>query len=627
MNIQSFNKKVKAKLVWLTAISAPLLLGGAGSVLFTACSDTWDDHYEGKGTMAKEGSLWQVIKQDANLSNFASVIEGCGYDKSLASSQVFTVFAPTNDHFSASEAAELVQAYKQEKGKVNDEDNTVIKEFLQNHIALFNHSISASSNDSLVMMNGKYAILTHDKFGGQQILTSNKLCTNGVLFTIADKAEFFPNVFEYTRKDPDLDSLRSFLFNSRFYRKEFQAKSSVAGDIVDGKTIYLDSVFKQQNDLFDYDFLEARIDQEDSTYIMVAPTNEVWRNLVDEYSNYFNYADNTKDRDSVYYTNTRLAIMKGTIFSRTVNTDAQLRDSAMSTSACAGQYRVSYWGTPISHYYQYGDGTGFSQQKPLEPGGVLADGERIICSNGEVLKTNKWNINPLNTFYQWIVIEAENQRSLKEVSKVANSSTGEDEESVIPTNRQVLSDNSYYGRVWGSNFVEFVPTRATVNPSVTFNIRNVLSNIGYDIYLVTAPALANDSNATDIQRLPTKMRCTLGFNDQSGTPQQDIIQSSIETVPDVVNYLLLAEDYKFPVCSYGLEEDEPQVTLKLETRVSSTEQRTNKFTRTMMIDCIMLVPHGLSIVEKETDETGLEIPTRFIISPHGDGIFYWMPTK
>ena len=627
MNIQSFNKKVKAKLVWLTAISAPLLLGGAGSVLFTACSDTWDDHYDNKGTMAKEGSLWQVIKQDANLSNFATVIEGCGYDKSLASSQVFTVFAPTNDHFSSAEAAELVQAYNQEKGKVNDEDNTVIKEFLQKHIALFKHSVSASSNDSLVMMNGKYAILTHDKFGGQNILSSNQLCTNGVLFTIANKAEFFPNVFEYTRKDADLDSLSSFLYNSRFYRKEFQAKNSVAGDIVDGKTIYLDSVFKQQNDLFDSEFLEARIDQEDSTYMMVAPTNEVWRQLVDEYSNYFNYADNTKDRDSVAYTNTRLAIMRGTIFSRTINTDAQLRDSAMSTSACAGQYRASYWGTPISHYYQYGDGTGFSKQKPLEPGGVLADAEHIVCSNGEILKTNQWNINPLNTFYQWIVIEAENQRSLKEVSKVANSSTGEDEESVIPTARQVLSDNSFYGKVWGGNFVEFVPTRATVNPSVTFNIRNVLSNIGYDIYLVTAPALANDSNATDIQRLPTKMRCTLGFNDQSGTPQQDIIQSSIETVPDVVNYLLLAEDYKFPVCSYGLEEDEPQVTLKLETRVSSTEQRTNKFTRTMMIDCIMLVPHGMSFVEKTTDDTGLEIPTRFLVSPHGDGIVYWMPTK
>jgi hypothetical protein len=319
--------------------------------------------------------------------------------------------------------------------------------------------------------------------------------------------------------------------------------------------------------------------------------------------------------------------MKGTIFSRTVNTEAQLRDSAMSTSACAGQYRLSYWGTPFSHYYQYGDGTGYSKQKPLEPGGVLSASEKITCSNGEVLKANQWNISPLQTFYQMIVIEAENTRSLKEVSKVPNSNTGEDEESVIPTTRQVLSDNAYYGRVWGNSFVEFVPTRATVNPSVTFNIRNVLSNIGYDIYLVTAPALANDSNATEIQRLPTKIRCTLEYNNQNGTPQQDIIQSTIENTPDVVDYMLLAEDYKFPVASYGLTEDEPQVTLKVETRVSSGEQRNNVFTRTMMIDCIMLVPHGISVVEKETDESGKEIPTRFIVSPHADGVAYWLPTK
>ena len=63
----------------------------------TSCSDTWDDHYEGKAQGAQDGTLWQAIKQNGSLSNFASVIEACGYDKSLAGSQVFTVFAPTND--------------------------------------------------------------------------------------------------------------------------------------------------------------------------------------------------------------------------------------------------------------------------------------------------------------------------------------------------------------------------------------------------------------------------------------------------------------------------------------------------------------------------------------------------
>ena len=587
------------------------------ALTFMACSDTWDDHYDGVAAGVEEGSLWQAIKQDANLSNFASVVEACGYDKSLASSQVFTVFAPTNDHLSQAEASELIAAYNAEKGKVSDEDNTVVKEFLQNHIALFNHSVAESRSDSLVLMNGKYTTISSGQINGTPILTSNRLYSNGVLFTVGGQVNYFPNVFEYLRKDADLDSIASFFYNSRYYRKEFVPKKSVAGGFVDGKTVYLDSVFVQQNDLFDYDFLEAILNSEDSTYWMVTPTNEVWAKLVEEYTPFFNY-DNTVDkRDSLVYTNPRLAIVKGTIFNRTNNTDKALQDSAFSTSAVQFAARQRMWGEDWLHYYQFGDGTGLNLLKPYGEGGVFNATENIACSNGQVMKTHQWNFNPMNTFYQWIIVEAEGQGSIQELSKVKNTSTNEMEETVSPVSRIVNNDNQFYGMVSGGRFVEFQPLKPNNNHTVKFNIRNVLSNIGYDIYLVSAPALANDSNATAVQRLPTKLRCTLGFNDQTGAHKDDIIQSSITTTPDVVDYLLLAEDYKFPCCSYGLEEDEPQVTLTLETRVSSTEQRTQKFTRTMMIDCIMLVPHGAAAV---TDDL-------FMIMPHADGVVYTIKRK
>ena len=107
------------------------VLGLALAVLtFVACSDTWNDHFESKGKDMKDITLWEGIKQNGDLSNFAKVIEGCDFDKSLSSSQVFTVFAPTNNHFSAQDADELITAYKAEKGKVNENDNTVIKEFI-----------------------------------------------------------------------------------------------------------------------------------------------------------------------------------------------------------------------------------------------------------------------------------------------------------------------------------------------------------------------------------------------------------------------------------------------------------------------------------------------------------------
>jgi hypothetical protein len=119
----------------------------------------------------------------------------------------------------------------------------------------------------------------------------------------------------------------------------------------------------------------------------------------------------------------------------------------------------------------------------------------------------------------------------------------------------------------------------------------VLANIGYDIYLITAPAVAYDWNATNIQKLPTLLRCTLSHHDIDGNVVENELCDRKETVADGVNALLLAENVKFPVATFGLQEEEPQVTLKLETRVTSAQLRNNTYTRTMRIDCILLKPH------------------------------------
>jgi uncharacterized surface protein with fasciclin (FAS1) repeats len=584
------------------------------ALTLAACSDTWDDHYDKKGEGTNDATLWQAITQNGNLSNFAKVVQGCGFDKSLNSSQVFTVFAPTNDQFSSQEADELIAGYNAEKGKVNDDDNTVYKEFIQNHIAMYNHSVSPTSNDSLVLMNGKKTLLTANTFGSNQILTSNQHYSNGVLFTIQGKAKYFPTVFEYLRKDADLDSIASFFYNTRFYRKEFMPERSVAGGLENGKTVYLDSVFVQQNDL--WDMLWAYTNEEDSTYWQVVPTNQMWKELIEEYESYFNYDKNVPFRDSMAYTLPRLAIVNGTTFSRTMNTDAHLTDSALSTSAAEEyNYRNSYWGNKNLHYYQFGGKSPQNTQKPFLTTGIFTDTEDVVCSNGLVKKTNNWKINPLNTFYQWIIIEAENGSSVKEVSKAENSTTHEMEPTITGITRRVMNNNRFSGKVWNDAFVEFQQMKTTVNHSVTFNIENVLSNIGYDIYLITAPALANDSNATEAERIPCKMECAIYYHDQNGETQKQNLQSSFTNNPDIVDYILLAEDFKFPTATWGLVEAEPQITLELKTKVSSSELRQKKFDRTMRIDCVMLVPHGISTV---TDDT-------FEVSPHGDGdTFQWL---
>lgn len=580
------------------------------ALTFTACSDTWDDHYEGVSGGVLEGSLWQAINNDGNLSNFASVLKECGFDKSLASSQVFTVFAPTNEQFSAEEAAALISAYKAEKNLVSEEDNTVIKEFVKNHVAMYAHSVAPGITDSLLLMNGKRVLFSQDQIADASIVAdrSNRHYENGILFVVDNQIGYRPNIFEYLRKDPELDSLSSFFYNSHFYRREFEPSLSVPGGYNQGKTVYLDSVFTQVNELFYRQFLNARLADEDSTYWMVAPTNELWRQLIETYEPYFNYHPTTVDRDSLAYTFPRLAITQGTTFSETLNPARALVDSARSTLAVTGEFREGNWGLPFLRYYQFGTYGVKSTHKPLQGGGVLADTRDVECTNGIVKKADKWNINPLNTFKQAIVIPATSRSAIQEMSKEKNETTKELEDIVTLTALDVPTASPYYGKIWGNRFMQFRPKKAQ-NVFFRFNITNVLSNMGYDIYMVTAPILANDSNATDIQRLPTKFTAYMCYMNEAGKKDSTELVVKQQVNPDIVDYIKLAEDYKFPFCTYGLYESTPQVSLRVMTDVSATEYRRTTFTRNMNIAYILLVPHGASWTDDDY----------FYIEPHGDG--------
>ena len=189
--------------------------------------------------------------------------------------------------------------------------------------------------------------------------------------------------------------------------------------------------------------------------------------------------------------------------------------------------------------------------------------------------------------------------------------------------RYVNSDNRFFNKVWDNSFIEFVSTVAAQNYWVDFTLKNVLSNIGYDIYLVTVPALANDSNATDAQRLPVKFKCSLRI---PGQPKVDLKNAEggtdFVTTPDAIDYLLLAEDYKFDFCTYGIDNEKMQVALNVETRVSSTELRRGTYTRTLRVDCILLVPHGsLQLVDALPEDNA--IPAKqwgtpgLLMYPHG----------
>lgn len=107
-----------------------------------------------------------------------------------------------------------------------------------------------------------------------------------MLYTLSKPASYVPNIFEGLKKVAGLDSVANFLYAYNVYK--FDPSKSVAGDIVDGKTIYLDSVSTLNNEMLDN---LGYLDAEDSTYWMLAPTNEVWNRLVPKYEKYFHFSN------------------------------------------------------------------------------------------------------------------------------------------------------------------------------------------------------------------------------------------------------------------------------------------------------------------------------------------------
>ena len=570
------------------------------TLTFVSCTDTWDDHYESLGggeNGVHEGTIWSAIKSNPNMTNFARVIEGCDYVDRLNGSQVFTVFAPTDNDFTSAEAEALIAEYKAQAETVLPENNTVIKEFIQNHMALYNHSFTNMHIDTLVLMNGKYAVVNPDTtINGVKMTNINQLYSNGVLFTMDKKLAFEPNVFEAFRKDQDYDSIYSFLYNSHYYYKVFQPSQSVAGSIVNGKTQYLDSVFTQRNELYSYVGL---INSEDSDYIMVAPTNAVWKQLIDEYQTYFDYPEKLTDRDSMAYTQARLAIVEGTTFSRTFNTDAALQDSAMSTN-CIRSYtsRLSAWGGVPFEYNQY--------YMPKAAKGALNQTEIMKCSNGEVRKATEWNIDKRMTFHTYRIA---GNYDLKEVKKDYDNSSKDSMDAVSHVVDYVTADNkAFYNKVWNNSFLTFESKVATSNHWMTYTIPGVLSNIGYDIYLVYVPALAADTTATGEQRLPTKFKARLispglpsdgEVLENKEDPYFQTKGSAYEPAPDSICYVKLANDFKFPKATVGVGDESMKTYLRIDSSVSNNELRKKSHTRTMRINCILVVPHGsLELVDQ-----------------------------
>lgn len=561
-----------------------VLLGSAMMVI-PACTDTWNEHYDvTEGGMADQPSLLQNIQSDASLANFYRVLNSIEMADALDAAQQLTVWAPRN--LTDAQADSIIAVYNADKtAGLKKEDNKAITQFYQNHVALYARPISSLTDDTVAMLNKKYMHLigTSDKAG---TLSGNAfddavISNNGILYKTKGIQPFFPNVREYIEKREGMDSIVQMI--KKFDEYELDEKSSVAGGVEDGKTVYLDSVTVLSNNLLSS---LGYIQREDSVYTLLAPTDEVWAKLYEKYRQYYVYDPSVNNADSLAEYNTRWSIMRGRFFNTSANNkyNRNPQDSLVNT-----YYYERQSHNPRSNVYY----------KPYET--ILNGLQKVTCSNGEVYIDDKGVIDPRTTFFGRTDLRAD----LASYYEVPKNSANEE---TMNVNRW-----TYYKKMYYTDSTEVV-TKAidyiTVSAKgsgdqskITYTLPNILSGAYYNIYVVTMG-----------QTLPTWFQ--IGHTEKNArgnfpseqyweNPHPITAESEVDNVNEILSLsksntcfvskvdeldtLLVQKAVQFPNSSVGLDDG----VAKLVVRSMGPSSRTKLdviYTRTLSLCEFILVP-------------------------------------
>ena len=242
------------------------------------CSD-WDDHYASDQMVnaSQKNTIWQNIESNDNLKQFALLAKKVGYDSILSSSQTFTVWAPVDNSYDY-DAIETLN------------DDRLTREFIENHIARHNYTVSGTIDEKVFMINNKMMYLNGSDSYTIQDITLNpyfEASSNGMLYTIGTKIPFLANIYEsLNNNDFNIDSISNY-FHS-YDQNKLNEEKSVVGPTIDGEITYLNAVYDKTNPF--YRLCNAYINREDSNYTMIIPNNEAWKKVRKTVKSFFNYA-------------------------------------------------------------------------------------------------------------------------------------------------------------------------------------------------------------------------------------------------------------------------------------------------------------------------------------------------
>lgn len=586
----------------------------AAAMAATSCTD-FDDYNtvpgDGAGSGATSQSVWENICSREDLTEFAALVKKSGYDKELSSARFYTVWAPLNGQIDSKWATA--------------DSATLRFQFVENHLADYNHYISAPVDERIKTLNEKsytFAGTSSDAtFGGVKISKANIPGVNGVLHLLDGEAEYRSSIYEYLSDRRETDSLAKFTMK---YEYEFlDENNSVLGPMVDGLQTYEDSVMITTNDFFNR--IRAYVSEEDSSYTIIMPTNEAWKKQYTTIKNTLNYAngsikakhyymdrvtfrseDITDEVDAAYLSDslTRQYLTVDLVFS---NNDKYNKKLVGGDVAGTGDTLRS---TNTRRLTQYQNILSYQQ------------GDDVLFSNGVGHIVDSLAFAP----WQWYKPVSQNMKyaAYQSMSTPTNVSTRYLRPNLKPFSfpgaNVSMSDGTF---TTSADFTMFKGSLSG-DRSVYFHLGHVHSS-SYRVYCIIVPPdadLAHASYDPEPEMLPTLFNASVSYYDPAsglirdhyflndnvdGTSTAPKASTSSKPGDTELSYAFVSDmdkidavylgDFTFPVSYYQLPNCSPAVKIVVPRQSNAAKA---EYTRVLRIAGIVLIPTELSTTNDET---------------------------
>lgn len=551
-----------------------------GMLAATSCTDYIDYNTVPEAIdPAADKTLWENISANDNLSDFASVLQRVGYDKVLNTPGAYTVWAPINGSFDMDSLNQV-------------SDAKVEKEFLRNVIASYTHRENDLNDTIVYMLNGKLLKFSNKNtpalsFDGQSILPNsinpavfNYPSVNGLLYNVAVPAAFRYNGYEYISEAADIaNSMATYV--KKYETIILDEASSIKGDIIDGVQHYDDSVVIVTNTLIE-DNLRSQINNEDSTYTVLIPTDEAWEKAYKRISSYYKYIPKIAYQD---LQSPAVGTNKGTT-GTIMKADLGKVETTLSSAPAGSEFSTaeSYWTDSITKRWitnnlifsetnrKYNSklitGMSFAENDTLYSttrnyltNPTLLDEatiERIKLSNGHARIINRLPFTPEDTYAP--IIRTSNVGRI--VTATGSGYTYERIHNVNLDPKVCVLEEGY---PYLTYVKADIPSASNFAAELDFYLNNVLSTT-YDIYAVIVPARVEDPTTPDSVCKPYTLYFDINYTDASNTQitgrfDGDTIQVGTAKVKKVEPFLvgdLKVDTVKlgritFPICYAGTE--------------------------------------------------------------------------